>query len=247
VLKNRLKQLLGLKGSPFFITWPISILINPFYIIRNGIYQQVLSCSGLIRGKVLDIGCGSRPYECLFFNAESYIGVEIEVSGHDNSGSNVDFFYDGRTLPFGPQEYDSVVCFEVFEHVFNINELLCEVHRVLKDDGLLLFSVPFAWNEHEAPYDFARYTSYGLSHLLISNGFEVLKLTKTTTYVLALCQMWIAYIYQHVFSRYVLIRRLSLVLVFPLNVIAMCVDFVLPKRYQYFSNCVILAKKQQLS
>ena len=220
-------------------------MVNPVYIIRNGIYQSILEESPAIKGDVLDVGCGSKPYESLFSNADSYIGVDVEVSGHDHSvcESRVDVFYDGKVLPFVDAQFDSVVCFEVLEHVFNVDELLREMRRVLKPDGLLLLSVPFAWNEHEAPYDFARYTSFGLTHLLERNGFKVLRLSKTTTFVLALCQMCIAYLYQHVFSRSLLIARLARILVFPLNIISLALNLALPSRYDYFCNCVVLASR----
>ena len=39
------------------------------------------------------------------------------------------------------------------------------VHRY-EPNGKCLFIVPFVWDEHEAPYDFARYSSFGLIHLL---------------------------------------------------------------------------------
>jgi len=75
-----------------FITTPISIFINPCFIARDGIYRNILRNADAISGKVLDIGCGSKPYEQLFRNVESYIGVYVEISGHDHVNSKVDFF-----------------------------------------------------------------------------------------------------------------------------------------------------------
>ena len=185
-LKKRLRK-------EAFITSSLSIVINPVYIIRNGLYKAISNIAPNITGNVLDFGCGSKPYESLFVNANSYVGVDIEVSGHNHKDSKVDYFYDGKILPFNDAIFDAIVCFEVFEHVFNIEEVLAEIHRVLKPNGQLLISIPFAWDEHEIPYDFARYTSFGITHILNKNNFEVVKLTKTTTYILAVFQMLIAY------------------------------------------------------
>lgn len=236
-LKKRLRK-------EAFIISPLSIIINPVYIIRNGLYKSISNLAPKITGNVLDFGCGSKPYESLFVNANSYIGVDIEVSGHNHKDSKVDYFYDGKKLPFNDASFDAIVCFEVFEHVFNIDEILAEIYRVLKPNGQLLISIPFAWDEHEIPYDFARYTSFGITHILNKNNFEVVKLTKTTTYILAVFQMLIAYLCQYALPKGRLIGRISqLVVIFPLNVLALLFNTLLPKRYEYFCNNVVLAKK----
>ena len=236
-LKKRLRK-------EAFITSSLSIVINPVYIIRNGLYKAISNIAPNITGNVLDFGCGSKPYESLFVNANSYVGVDIEVSGHNHKDSKVDYFYDGKILPFNDAIFDAIVCFEVFEHVFNIEEVLAEIHRVLKPNGQLLISIPFAWDEHEIPYDFARYTSFGITHILNKNNFEVVKLSKTTTYILAVFQMLIAYLCQYALPKGRLTGRISqLIVIFPLNVLALLLNALLPKRYEYFCNNVVLATK----
>ena len=231
-----------LKNS--FLTTPLSLVINPFYIVRNGLFKSISRIAPTINGDILDFGCGSKPYELLFTNAKSYIGVDIEVSGHKHKDSKVDIFYDGKIIPFPNERFDAIVSFEVFEHVFNLEEVLAEIRRILKPNGLLLVSIPFAWDEHEIPYDFARYTSYGIRHIFNKNGFEVIELQKTTTYILAVCQMFIAYLVQYVLPRGRISRKLSqLILIFPLNVLSLLLNALLPRRYEYFCNSVVLSKK----
>lgn len=231
-----------------FITSPLGIVISPVYFIRDGLYKNIASFAPRLGGRILDFGCGSKPYESLFVNASSYIGVDVQVSGHDHRKSRIDVFYDGTTLPFPDDQFDSVVCFEVLEHVFNIDVLITEIRRVLKPGGQFLMSLPFAWDEHEIPYDFARYTSFGIRSVLERNQLEIVEMKKTTTYVLALCQVFIAYL-----SRYVLPKNkiaagvFQLVLIFPLNLGALLLNFVLPKRYEYYCNNVVLARKTTAS
>lgn len=185
-------------------------------------------------------------------NAKSYVGVDIEVSGHSHDktdssykDSKVDYFYDGRHLPFEDGRFDGVVAFEVFEHVFNIDEVIPEITRVMKPGGRFLCSTPFAWDEHEEPYDFARYTSFGMRHILEKHGFEVLEIRKTTTYVLAVSQMFIAYLARHVARKSGILRRLfQLVFLFPLNVLALIANFILPKHDEYFSTLAVYARKR---
>jgi SAM-dependent methyltransferase len=245
-IKNRLKREL-------FLPTLLSVAISPIYIIRKGLHRQIQRLAPQFTGDVLDFGCGSKPYESLFVNAKSYVGVDIEVSGHsherqtDNSfkDSKVDYFYDGKHLPFDDGKFDGIVAFEVFEHVFNIDEVIPEIRRVMKPGGLFLCSTPFAWDEHEEPYDFARYTSFGMRHILEKHGFEVLEIRKTTTYVLAVSQMFIAYLARHVAPKSGVLRRLfQLVFLFPLNVLALIANFILPKHEEYFSTLVVYARKR---
>ncbi len=236
-IKNRIKK-------EIFLITNLSILINPLYIIRSGLYKSIKKFSPEIKGDILDFGCGSKPYESLFTMAETYLGLDIEHSGHDHKNSKVDVFYNGQILPFENNQFDAVISFEVFEHLFNIDEILTEIKRVLKPNGKLLISIPFAWDEHEVPYDFARYTSYGISSILKKNGFEVIELEKTTTYILAIFQMFIAYLTQHLMPKNKLIKRIfQIALICPLNLLAILLNYILPKRYEYFCNIVILSKK----
>src|SRR5690606_18990030 len=98
--------------------------------------------------------------------AGSYVGLDIEVSGRDPSLKAPDFTYDGDVFPFADESYDGLLATEVFEHVPNPSTLLGEAYRVLRPGSCLIVSTPFAWREHEAPYDFFRYTSFGMARLL---------------------------------------------------------------------------------
>lgn len=232
-----------LRSESFLIT-PLAIVINPFYIIRNGLYESIKQIAPTITGSILDFGCGSKPYESLFTSSQNYIGVDIEASGHNHANSKVDFFYDGKTLPFENGRFDAVVSFEVFEHVFNLEEVLLEISRVLKPNGQLLLSIPFAWDEHEIPFDFARYTSFGISHILKKSGFQIIDSKKTTTYFLSIGQMLIAYLSQYVLPKGRILRRLSqLFVIFPTTLLFLILNLILPKRYEYFCNNVVLSKK----
>ena len=221
-----------------FISTPISIFINPWYIVRNSLYKIILRHVSRIRGDCLDVGCGSKPYESLFTEVNHYVGIDVNPKCDD-----ADVIFDGVTIPFPDNYFDSVVSFEVFEHVFCLDILFNEVHRVLRPGGMLLFSVPFGYEEHGCPSDFARYTSFGLTHLLSSHNFQLLCLDKTNSYILAICQLVIGYIYTTVLNKSPWLYKPFLLLLLPLNVIALVLDFILPKRYDYFSNIVVLAIK----
>ena len=152
----------------------IGFFINPFFLGRSAMYINVKKLSKHISGKTLDVGCGSKPYIKLFNNVSEYTGMDIEQSGHKHQYSSIDVFYDGKTFPFENDSFDSLVFFEVLEHVFNPEIFFNEIKKVVKPGGNCLVTIPFIWGEHEQPFDFARYSSFGLNHLFKTNGFEMI-------------------------------------------------------------------------
>ena len=229
--------------SQEFLVNKLSIFVNPVYILRRGLLEAIELNSDLVTGDVLDFGCGSKPYETLFKNTQSYIGVEMQFSGHDHSESSIDCFYDGKLLPFRDDSFDTIVSFEVFEHVFNLEYILLDIHRVLRPNGHLLISTPFCWGEHEEPFDFARFTSFGMRSILERSSFRVLSIQKTNDSFLAVSQMLISYIANGLPKGRVLGPFLQLLVIFPLNLLTVFLGKLLPKRFDSFSNLVVFAER----
>jgi SAM-dependent methyltransferase len=68
---------------------------------------------------------------------------------------------------------DTVLCTQVIEHVRDPQSLLRESARVLRVGGHLILSAPLMNVVHEPPYDYFRFTPYGLRLLFENAGFEV--------------------------------------------------------------------------
>ena len=116
---HRLKQIYSKEQ---FIPSFIGVFINPFYIIRKGLYKGVVSNKKYLKGRLLDFGCGNKPYEDLF-DVQEYIGLDIEESGHSHKNEQVDIYYNGKTIPFDDNHFDSILSVEVFEHVINLEQI----------------------------------------------------------------------------------------------------------------------------
>lgn len=162
------------------------ILVNPNFPTRRRIARFVRRHAHLLSGDVLDFGGGEMPYRALA-RARSWRSVEYapSLAGSDLNGiarrsrlGRQHIYYDGRHIPLPDGSVDAVLATEVLEHVFNLEELLAELRRVLRPGGRLLATVPFAMYEHEIPHDFARYTSFALRQRLTAAGFEVERLEK---------------------------------------------------------------------
>lgn len=221
------------------------LLFNPFFIIRAGLYSELYKLKANMHGRMLDFGCGSKPYRKLF-DVDAYIGTDIAISGHDHSNEDIDVYYDGKTLPFSDNEFDTIFSSEVFEHVFNLPEILTELRRVLKPQGKMLITLPFVWDEHEIPYDYARYTSFGIVHILEEKGFHVLEQRKTTAYVETVFQMWAAYVYQHIFPKNKIARiALTPFFIMPINVLGILLGAILPKNKNFYHNNVLVIQNRK--
>lgn len=206
------------------------ILFNPFYFARKGLYKNISRLAPRIKGKVLDVGCGSKPYQYLF-NGTEYIGLELKGCLLD-----ADYYYDGVTFPFEDGEFDAVICSQVLEHVFSPGAFLSETHRVLKNAGLFLLTVPFVWDEHEQPYDYARYSSFGLHHLLTQNGFEIVEHYTSMNDIRCIFQMTNAYLYK------VSVPVAYLLSPF-INIIGEVCGALLPKNDDLYLDNIILARR----
>ncbi|HTM60145.1 MAG TPA: class I SAM-dependent methyltransferase [Burkholderiales bacterium] len=120
--------------------------------------------------RVLDFGCGSRPYESWFKAAgASYAGADIDAR-HE-----VKIREDGA-LEAADGSYGMVASFQVLEHVWDTARYLGEAHRVLRSEGWLLLSTHGSWFYHPHPGDYRRWTAEGLRREVESNGFELVAL-----------------------------------------------------------------------
>jgi SAM-dependent methyltransferase len=196
----------------------------------------------LLNGKLLDFGCGRKPYQNLF-SVSDYIGVDMEQTGHNHINSMVDVFYDGKHIPFPDHSFDSVFCSEVLEHIFNPDEILTELSRVTKPQGRMLITVPFCWNEHEIPYDYARYSTFGITHLLQKHDFKIIECKKSGNFVQVLFQLWALYFFE-LFKKlgktgYIL----SMILIAPVNLVGSIILLIMPKNDSMYFNTIILAEK----
>ncbi len=222
-------------------------LLNPAYFIRKGLYKAMLDFCGELHGRLMDFGCGSKPYKNLF-SVDEYIGVDFENEGHAHEQEQIDVFYDGKKLPFEDETFDSVLCSEVFEHVFNLEEVLTEITRVMKKDGLILITCPFVWNEHEVPNDFARYTRFALQDILSRHGFEIVRYAKSGHFVSTVVQLWVLYfnilLYKRT-QRYFPLRWIyKFFFVLVPNIIGYFLVVLLPKNDSLYMNNIVLAKNK---
>jgi SAM-dependent methyltransferase len=220
-----------------------AIFLNPFYIARKALFNSVRALAPSLKGKLLDVGCGSKPYRNLF-TVDEYIGMEIESTQYKETKTDIDVFYDGNTFPFPDSTFDSILCNQVLEHVFNPEHFLNEIQRVLKPGGQILLTVPFVWDEHEQPWDYARYSSFALKHLFEQHGFEMLQQIKTVNNVGVIYQLINGYLYKKTkWNRF--LRIFTTVFIMPgFTLSGLILGAILPSNNDLYLDNVILARKR---
>lgn len=140
--------------------------IHYYYLIRD--IREALD--KYARGNFLDLGCGNKPYESLYNpKTEKQTGCDVQQS----DGNRVDVICPATDLKFEANTFDSILCTQVLEHVYDHHGMMKEVHRVLKPGGHIILTVPFVWELHEEPYDFFRFTPHSLRELFTEAGLEV--------------------------------------------------------------------------
>lgn len=125
---------------------------------------------------ILDAGAGEGVYK-RFFSHCKYKAIDLAVGDNRWNYENLDYIAPLDHMPIGDDIFDAVLCTQVLEHLEWPRESVKEMFRVLKPGGKLFITVPMAQNEHQVPYDFFRYTSFGLESICKHAGFKEVKIT----------------------------------------------------------------------
>lgn len=148
---------------------PVASINHPYYIEYKFLFKDLKKAiSKYAKGDMLDIGCGNKPYAPFFEGLlDSYTGCDIIQSDREL----VDILCPATDIPLPDSSKDTVFTTQVIEHVADHMGLLSEAYRILKPGGHLILSGPMAWEHHEEPYDFFRFTKYGFEYILEKTGF----------------------------------------------------------------------------
>jgi len=234
-----------LKTIFFRPAWYV-IVINPYFIARRGLYKEIKNIAQSHDNEsisILDVGCGARPYQSLF-KTKKYFGIDVENSGHKDDHKEVDKYFDGKKIPFENNKFDLVICTQVLEHAEDPEALLLDCSRVLKKDGKLFLTMPLVWNEHEAPYDFRRFTKYGHEQILKKTNFLVLEIMPTCG-IFGVCgQLLSAFYFEKIARSNNFMRILvTLILCFPTQLIFILLDKLFKKSWITLDYIILATKK----
>lgn len=162
------------------------------YLVLDKLSKYIQECAAmpeLTRDnlRILDVGCGTKPYYPFFNHKEPmYIGVDLTPT------SETDILCQAEYLPFTSKFFDIVLCTQALEHIGNPQLAIQEMHRVLKENGLLILSTHGIWYKH-GQYDYWRWTDMGLRKIL-TPFFREVKIKPCGGTLLALFQILNMYV-----------------------------------------------------
>lgn len=119
--------------------------------------------------RVLDAGAGKLAYRTIL---KMYFKTYIS-SDFNRTHPELDVITNVEKMSFKSSFFDTVFCSQVLEHVPHPWLALSEIYRVLRPGGVAIITVPMLGYIHNAPYDFFRYTEFGLRNLAEDAGFTV--------------------------------------------------------------------------
>jgi len=133
------------------------------------------------KGLTLDVGGGTSKYRDII---DSYVDKYLVSDLYPLDG--VDYVEDARKLGHKDKTFDTILSFQLLEHVDDTKAVVTEIYRVLKNGGIAIVTTPFLGAEHGHPSDFHRFTTEGLSWYFKEAGFKTLELGKQGS-TLAVC------------------------------------------------------------
>jgi SAM-dependent methyltransferase len=102
--------------------------------------SSVLARVGGEAKDVLDVFCGTRPYDDLLPPTASVTGLDIPGNPYGVADVVSDEF-----LPFPNESFDLVMCIQGFYYVPEPHRGAAEIARVLRPGGYAVISVPLVW------------------------------------------------------------------------------------------------------
>lgn len=110
------------------------------------------------RGNVLEIAPQILAYK-KYVNYSNYATLDIK------DGPGVNYVADIHDLKMISDSFDTIVMTEVLEHLYNPFLAVDQLYRICKPGGVVIASTRFVFPYHEEPYDYFRYTIYGIGEI----------------------------------------------------------------------------------
>jgi SAM-dependent methyltransferase len=160
--------------------YPINFksIIHAYSELRKGrsilrLIHNFFLTKTIINGKTIDIGSKGYYSAYEFMKKDDDCNVVFLDNYFSDSKKNLIKMNLEEKLLIANNIYDTVVLFNVIEHIENYNQLIAETNRILKNNGKLELFVPFLFRYHEDPKDYVRLTHYYLKKILENNNFKI--------------------------------------------------------------------------
>lgn len=142
---------------------------SPTWVVRRALARWLQEQAAELRDgppvRILDVGCGVKPYYPFFADvASEYVGVDAV----DNPAADLRGLVEA--LPVEDAAFDVVLCTQVLEHCGDPSQAVRELRRVTKPGGRVLASTHGVQVYHPSPTDYYRWTHEGLQMLFTTSA-----------------------------------------------------------------------------
>ena len=150
-------------------------LSDPAYLSQRRLAADVRNTAArYAKGRLLDVGCGNRPYEPFFTGrVVQYVGLD-----QDPTNASAELHGSAEKIPARAGSFDTVLSTQTLEHLARPERALSEMARVLAPGGFVILSAPACFRLHEEPHDYFRFTEHGLTLLLSRVGLDVVEIRR---------------------------------------------------------------------
>jgi len=221
------------------------------YSFKVRLHKSARRFLSLISGRILDVGAGSEPFRCYLRQDVAYVSMDIDTSYCP------DVVGTALSLGFAPGTFDAVICTEVLEHVPEPLRALLEINKALKQGGRFYLTAPMTWGMHYEPFDYFRFTKYGLEYLLQESDFDIVETVKIGgLFIVMLARLEdvvMNLLYRLSFPLKIIMKNSTRiatvsVIVFPfivcLDFLAACLDAIIPRANKDALGWVMFARKK---
>lgn len=205
----------------------------------NHIVSDLKQVLPTLKGRVLDVGCGDKPYARFLTGVTEHIGLDVFPAPEvDIVAPRV------GQWSIADESFDCVISTQSLEHVTDFDLYYSEIRRVLKRGGTFVATLPFIEFEHGSPYDFRRLSQWGVRSLF-EKDYEIIEIRKQGGYGSLTGFTFLSFLFSFKTLRYLASMLFPLWIVFSLivNIIGYLVDKLDSTGY-FYPNLMVIAKKK---
>lgn len=153
-------------------------ILHPQFIMKSYTNQWLSHAPKYLNGELIDIGCGRMQYKQKVLKyVDSYTGLDYPTTHKFyTTQEKPDIIADAHAIPAKNKSYDSALMLQALEYMEDPQKVFSEISRILKRDGVLIFTSPFLYPIHDYPFDRYRFTDTQLKSMLKNEGFKIIKI-----------------------------------------------------------------------
>tara|TARA_Y100001970_G_scaffold192954_1_gene234519 strand:- start:462 stop:1100 length:639 start_codon:yes stop_codon:yes gene_type:complete len=152
----------------------LSRILQNYYLKKFNILEN---------GNVIEFGSSKNSSKSFHKNINGNFSIDFadKILGKNN------LRFDLEKENEVNKKYTLVIIFNVLEHVYNVDNAVKELKKILKPSGKIVGATPFLYRVHYAPEDYNRYTKQFFFKLFKENNMKNIKIEELGFGPLTLC------------------------------------------------------------